>query len=72
MHNHYTTLKVRRQPSTNGSLHRVGYISGANERSNGRLRVCHILYQRFARYYIGIILGSLIQVRGGYEATTII
>ena len=71
MHDYYTICKVQMKLSTSGSLHSTRYISGENERSNRRLRVCHILSQTFARYLIGIIQGALIQGRGGYEATPI-
>ena len=33
----------------------VPYISGANERSNGQLRVYHSLSGRFSCHYIGLI-----------------
>ena len=71
MHDYYTIWKVRIQLYTNGSLHSSGFISGANKRSNGQLRVFQILSRGFDHHYIGIIRGALIQYQVGYEATTI-
>ena len=69
MHDYYTIWKVQIQSSTNGSLNIAGYISGANGRYNGRLRVCQGLSQRFACHYIVLIRGALRQGRVVYKAT---
>ena len=72
MHDYYTICKVKIQSSTNGSLHRSGYISGSNKHSNGLLIFCHNLSWIFSHHYIGIIWGALSQGIGGYEVTPII
>ena len=72
MHDYYTILKVQIQLSTNGILPIFGYISGANERSNGRLRVCQSLSRRFSHNCIRIIRVARNRCRGGYEETPIV
>ena len=69
MHNYCIIWEVQIQLSNNGSLYSDGYISGANERSNGQIIVCQGLSRKFSNHYIDIVRGSLSQGRGEYKVT---